>query len=231
MENNKLDQGNIEAIIRYRDAIVPFVSGFTNTKQLTMCSLVWNFVIILSGIIMFFHPHRAYLWLVIASLILHNITDSLDGAVGRYKEEGYVKWGYVMDHLFDTITVLTTCFAIICFLYAKGNHTAFIPLFFIMGCMVSVMTFSFLSLNSFGGLQMSVCLYDDSKDIGHLCINVLHSIYMMIAFMVYIWACDGHVSVPVLTFAATLFCVLTVWHVYRKQRVLSHLDETARIDP
>lgn len=228
MENVKFNMSSVDWINNVRDRFVPFVSRYANTKQLTLCSLAWNSMIVMTGLVICVHPERAYLWLVAAALALHYLTDIFDGAVGRYMDEGYVKWGYVMDHLFDTLIVLTTSFALMCFLHARGQPAACIALFATMTCTVIVMTFSFLSLNSFGGLDMSVCLYDDDKGIGQWCVNVVYSVFMLIALIVYVWSCDGQVNVPFMVLAALVSLALTAWHVYRKQRALSHMDEALK---
>jgi phosphatidylglycerophosphate synthase len=42
-----------------------------------------------------------YLWLVSFLVLMQWITDLLDGGVGRYRNEGFVKWGFYMDHFLD----------------------------------------------------------------------------------------------------------------------------------
>ena len=42
-----------------------------------------------------------WIWGISASLVGQYITDSLDGAVGRYRDSGLVKWGHYVDHFLD----------------------------------------------------------------------------------------------------------------------------------
>lgn len=42
-----------------------------------------------------------WLWGMSAMIALQWLTDSLDGAVGRLRNTGLVRWGYYMDHLLD----------------------------------------------------------------------------------------------------------------------------------
>lgn len=42
-----------------------------------------------------------WLWGMSAMIALQWLTDSLDGAVGRLRKTGLVRWGYYMDHLLD----------------------------------------------------------------------------------------------------------------------------------
>ena len=41
------------------------------------------------------------LWLVSGFIALQYLSDVLDGAVGRYRDTGLVKWGFYMDHFLD----------------------------------------------------------------------------------------------------------------------------------
>ena len=36
-------------------------------------------------------------------ITLQWLTDSLDGAIGRYRNVGLIRWGYYMDHFLDYI--------------------------------------------------------------------------------------------------------------------------------
>jgi phosphatidylglycerophosphate synthase len=42
-----------------------------------------------------------WLWASSLLLVLQWFTDSFDGALGRYRAAGLVRWGYYMDHLLD----------------------------------------------------------------------------------------------------------------------------------
>jgi len=44
-----------------------------------------------------------WLWVLNICIFLQHVTDMLDGAVGRMRKEGLVKWGFYMDHFLDYI--------------------------------------------------------------------------------------------------------------------------------
>jgi phosphatidylglycerophosphate synthase len=72
---------------------------FLSTRVLTSMTLV---EIAILGCVCMFAP--AYTGLGLAfTMLCHYVTDALDGAVGRFNEEGYVLWGYYVDHALDTL--------------------------------------------------------------------------------------------------------------------------------
>lgn len=72
---------------------------FLSTRVLTCLTLV---EIAILGCVCVFLPAYTSLGLAFTTLA-HYVTDALDGAVGRFNEEGYVLWGYYVDHVFDTL--------------------------------------------------------------------------------------------------------------------------------
>jgi phosphatidylglycerophosphate synthase len=40
---------------------------------------------------------------IACTMLCHYITDAMDGALGRYRKEGYLLWGYATDHVFDAL--------------------------------------------------------------------------------------------------------------------------------
>lgn len=81
--------------------LVPRVPPFIETYHLTLLTLLWSI-----GIVAFSFLARDninWLWGASFFILLQYITDVLDGAVGRYRETGLVKWGFYMDHLLDYV--------------------------------------------------------------------------------------------------------------------------------
>lgn len=80
---------------------VPKVPRQIETHHLTVMTLVFSALAIVVGYL----SKGEKLFLILNSLliILQYMTDILDGAVGRYRETGLVRWGFYMDHLFDYV--------------------------------------------------------------------------------------------------------------------------------
>ena len=79
--------------------VTPKVPQWIHSTHLVLVSLPISLAIIFFSYLARHQTH--WLWVVSLLIIVQWVTDSLDGAVGRYRKEGLVKWGYYMDHLFD----------------------------------------------------------------------------------------------------------------------------------
>lgn len=79
--------------------MVPRVPSWLETYHLTLLTLAWCAGIVLASLMAPQNFH--WLWLVSAFIALQYLTDVLDGAVGRYRNTGLIKWGFYMDHFLD----------------------------------------------------------------------------------------------------------------------------------
>ena len=86
---------------RLIDATAPNVPRFLNGVNLTLLSLFWSALTIYFSYLAV--ADIRWLWGASAMMVLHWITDALDGAVGRYRGSGLVRWGFYMDHLVDLV--------------------------------------------------------------------------------------------------------------------------------
>lgn len=84
---------------RFIQFMTPKVPSWIRSTHLTLASLPISLGIVLFSYLARFET--SWLWAVNILIIGQWFTDSLDGAVGRYRKEGLVKWGYYMDHLLD----------------------------------------------------------------------------------------------------------------------------------
>ena len=78
---------------------VPRVPKWLETQHLTLLTLVWCVAIM--GFSWLARSDETWLWMVSFFIICQYLTDALEGAVGRHRRSGLVKWGYYMDHLLD----------------------------------------------------------------------------------------------------------------------------------
>ncbi len=79
--------------------LVPKVPSWIETYHLTMLTLAWSVGIVVASLLARQNLH--WLWLVSGFIALQYLSDVLDGAVGRYRDTGLVKWGFYMDHFLD----------------------------------------------------------------------------------------------------------------------------------
>lgn len=81
--------------------LTPKLPHFLNGHNLTLLSLAWSLLAVLFAYMAQFNI--VWIWAMTTAILLQYITDCLDGAVGRYRNSGLARWGYVMDHFFDYI--------------------------------------------------------------------------------------------------------------------------------
>ncbi|MDP3902015.1 MAG: hypothetical protein Q8Q21_00305 [bacterium] len=84
---------------KFRNKIIPHIPRFIETYHLTCLTLLWSGLIILFGWLA--RNDINWLWLISLMIIFQYITDLFDGALGRYRDTGLIKWGYYMDHFLD----------------------------------------------------------------------------------------------------------------------------------
>ncbi|MGV8121635.1 MAG: CDP-alcohol phosphatidyltransferase family protein [Candidatus Xenobiia bacterium LiM19] len=122
------------------------VPSFIGTKILTYLGLLCSLLMLLCY--MMAAGNRLYLLLASFFIIGEWIFDCLDGVVGRDRKEGYVRWGYYMDHFFDYLFGAAICLGF--YLYHPWPATElFVFLIFISAHMVN----AFLYHDALGGKE------------------------------------------------------------------------------
>lgn len=84
---------------KFRDAVVPRIPLWIETHHLTLATIPLSALVVIFGYLA--QGDVRWLWGTIAAILLQYVTDLLDGAVGRYRNTGLIKWGYYMDHFLD----------------------------------------------------------------------------------------------------------------------------------
>lgn len=121
----KADHWFLEPLeLRFKQWILPKIPSFIETYHLTMLTLVWSVLVVFFGYFAGREDIR-WLWLVSLFLFLQYMTDLLDGALGRYRKTGLIKWGYYMDHLLDYVFL---CALVICYSFLLPDSYAYFVL-------------------------------------------------------------------------------------------------------
>jgi phosphatidylglycerophosphate synthase len=116
---------------------------------LTLSTLIWCAMIILFSFLASYNIH--FLWVVSFMIFMQYITDLLDGAIGRARTTGLVKWGYFMDHFLDYIFL---CSILIGYGLMTEDHNKYL-LFYILMLFGAFMVNSFLSFAATGNFRIS----------------------------------------------------------------------------
>jgi len=129
--------GKIEK--RLVNKLTPKFPKFIETYHLTYLTMLWSILIILFGF--FARWNINWLWLTSLCIFLQWFTDLFDGAVGRFRNTGLIKWGYYMDHFLDYI-FLASIF--IGYAFIIPDRFKYL-IFFLFGIFLAFMINSFLS--------------------------------------------------------------------------------------
>ncbi len=108
------------------------------TYHLTLTTILWSGGIVLFGFLSQYNIH--WLWGTSVMIACQYITDLFDGAVGRYRNTGLIRWGYYMDHFLDYIFLCSILVG-----YSFLFNDKFNSLFFILVVFGAFMVNSYLA--------------------------------------------------------------------------------------
>lgn len=71
------------------------------TYHLTLLTILWSALALVFFLLA--RDSLAWLWLVSLMIVFQYLTDLFDGAIGRHRDTGLIKWGFHMDHFLDYV--------------------------------------------------------------------------------------------------------------------------------
>lgn len=121
----------------------PWIEG----HHLTWLTALWTAIILLSGWLAAAENIR-WLWLSSLMLFFQWFTDCFDGALGRHRNRGLIKWGFYVDHLLDYLFMSAVFLQ---YLPLLSGHFAYMLLgwTFAYGAMMVSSWLSFAATNRF----------------------------------------------------------------------------------
>lgn len=126
------------------------VPACIGTQHLTLATLPWCALALAGGALASAGDWR-WLSLVSLAIALQYLTDLFDGAVGRHRDTGLVRWGFYMDHLLDYV-FLCSLFAA----WAIALPSELLPwLLALLGVAGALMASSFLLFAATGEFRIS----------------------------------------------------------------------------
>lgn len=132
-----------------RDRLVSLVPQWCESHHLTLLTLLWSLLIILFSFLA--RDNMQWLWGASVSIFLQYITDLLDGAIGRSRNTGLIKWGFYMDHFLD---YLFLCSILIGYGLLLPQEYHFLQLF-VLAILSAFMVSSFLSFAATNQFKIS----------------------------------------------------------------------------
>lgn len=184
----------------------PKIPKCIETYHLTYMTVIWSLGVLLFGYLARYNIH--WLWGTSFMIFCQYTTDLFDGAVGRLRNTGLIKWGYYADHFLDYIFM--SCLLI--------GYSLFIPdrygvLFFIMMIYGGFMVNSFISFAIKNQFQISYFGFGPTEArIGFIAVNTMLVIFGKVFLSQFL----PHLMVIVFI----LLCVV----VYKNQKILWKMD-------
>ena len=129
--------------------VMPYMPLWLKTYHLTLATIPMSLLIIAFSYLGRGNIH--WLWIVSLLIATQWLTDLFDGAVGRAHNEGFVRWGFYMDHLLDYIFLTSILIGYMLLL----PDQSIILYFFILALAGSFMVSSFLSFATTGAFKIS----------------------------------------------------------------------------
>ncbi len=193
------------------NALVPRVPLWLETNHLTLLTIPWCLGIISFSFLA--REHIEWLWVVSFLIVCQYITDRLDGAVGRYRNTGLVKWGYYMDHFLDYFFL---CSILIGYFFILPDAFLYMH-FFLLAIFGGYMVHSFLAFTVTNKFQVSYLGIGPTE---------VRLVFIMVNTLLIFFG-TTHLSflLPYILGAATLGLIVLV---YRTQKVIWAMDVASR---
>jgi len=181
------------------------------TYHLTLLTVLWSGLILLFG--WWARDDIRWLWLVSVMIVCQYVTDLFDGAVGRQRGTGLVKWGFFMDHFLDYIFLCALITAY--YMVAPAGFAVWFML--LLGLTGAHMVHSFLAFAATNEFRIAF------HGIGP---TEMRMVFIGInTFIIYTWPKYYGVTIPALTI---LVLAGLVGAVFLTQRRLWALDMAAK---
>lgn len=194
---------------RFIEYLTPKFPAWIETWHLTLLTILWTAGVVGFSCLAGRTSNLNWLWLSSLMIFLQWFTDCFDGAVGRHKQTGLIKWGFFMDHFLDFV-FMCSVFIGWSYLFEGVYSKLFWYMSLAMGCL---MVNAFLGYGASGRFQIAYLGTGPTElRLYFILINAA------VAFFGTAWL---QASVPYL-FAA--FCLGTGVVVYRTQRSLWQMD-------
>ena len=209
----KLNEEDIMFIKQWLEPYVPWVAERFSSVQLTLSSLLWSVLLIISGYLA--RSNKLWFLLSIIALIMHMVTDILDGRVSEYLNDGMCKWNFFMDHLLDFVLAVAVFIGLSSYYYGKST-SILLCIFAVFALVVINMAASFLMVAE-QGLDLGITVDD------RISFNIFYMHFILIAFYIYsiVFVSHNKSNDPtVFVYIIIIFLLLTVFNIYKKQSLL-----------
>lgn len=191
--------------------LLPLVPRRVETYHLTLTTILWALLVPVFSL--FARKNPLWMFGVSAMVVAQYVTDLLDGAIGRLRDTGLVKWGFYMDHLLDFL-FLCSMLVGYALILPQGART---EIFILISLFATFMVTSFLSFAATQEFQIAYCgIGPTEMRLVFIAVNTA------IAFLGPGW------MIPVLPYLIAASAFALFFTVYRTQRDLWNRDMRAK---
>ena len=183
------------------------IPSWLETYHLTLATLLWSGLNVLFGYLARSYTH--WLWMVSLMIVLQYLMDLFDGAVGRQRNTGLVKWKFYMDYLLDY--VFLSSLVVAGYLIAPPGLGPYY--LFLLALMIS----SFLTFAATN--QFEIYFYGLAPTALRILFILINTVIILTGTIHFVW------SVPVLCSVCLAALVVVV---FRDHRLLWRLDMSVR---
>lgn len=194
-----------------RQALLKFVPSFVETYHLTAMTVLWSIGVVAAGWLA--RENICWLWLSSAMLVCQYITDLLDGAVGRARNTGLIKWGFYADHFLDYI-FFTTLVMSYAFVFPVSSVYWLIAIGLLQGGFMVSMFLSFAVTHEF---KIAVAGFGPTE------VRILYIIFNTL--LIYLGV---ELFVPLIPYFAGMVVIVLAIMAYQTGRELWRLDMAAK---
>jgi len=183
-------------------ALVPRVPRWIETYHLTLLTLLWSAFVVLFGWLA--RENLNWLWGSSVMIAAQYLTDLLDGAVGRRRNTGLVKWGFFMDHFLDYIFLCSLILAYY-IVAPPGYDVWFIA---ILGLTAGQMVHSFLAFAATNEFRIAFAGVGPTEArIAFIIINTI---------VIFTWPHYYDITIPLVTLCCAAGLVFVVYRTHRR---------------
>lgn len=183
--------------------LLPYVPVWLQTYHLTLMTVGWSGLAVLSGYLANITGNNHWLWLLFAVLILQYLSDLLDGSVWRARNTGLVLWWFYMDHLLDYIFLISSFVA-----WSYVMPVDLMKEFFVLIIIANILFFQvFVSIPVTQAFTISFNKIGPTEYRLFACIAVLMLIYLPDAL---------YYALPMLIIFLSVACVFLIYNTQKK---------------
>lgn len=137
---------------RFIQWLTPYFPRWVETWHLTLLTIPWCLGLIGFGYLAGVSGNRHWLWLSSVMIVLQWFTDAFDGAIGRHKNTGLIKWGFYMDHFLDFVFL---CSILIGYAFMAQTQISRELIFLLIPVFSGFMMASFLGFGATGEFKIT----------------------------------------------------------------------------